>query len=511
MTEPVTPLGVGSTDTQRAPAITGRYAAGRSPQASIEIGALADPLPFRRTAGATSAIALAATDVMVLLLTGYGVRALRAALLGSMPLTPAFVATGVLWVGLRAYSGLYPGFGVHGPEELRRSTASTGLAALAHSALLFAIHMATASRFIAVGTWLLLIPISWAGREIVKAALIRLRLYGRPVVILGGGAIGRLLIQELRENPGLGLVPVAVFDDDVLLQGQRIEGVPVIGPLGRAHEWRYSYPECEAIFTASDQSEHRLAQLIQSVSRQFAHVSVVADTFGLGALWARSQVIGTYTTLQVHNDRFNRANLLLKRVFDLLVGIPLFLASLPTITMAALLVKVFSPGPAFYGQKREGRDGKRFRVWKIRTMVPDAERRLEQVLEGDRTARLQWEQRMKLDRDPRVVPRVGHFLRRTSIDELPQLWNVICGDMSLVGPRPFPNYHLRRFSQEFRELRHQVPPGITGYWQITHRSAADLHAQQATDSYYIHNWSLWLDLWILFRTVRVVVNGSGAR
>ncbi len=143
-------------------------------------------------------------------------------------------------------------------------------------------------------------------------------------------------------------------------------------------------------------------------------------------------------------------------------------------------------------------------------MVPDAEERLAEYLKANPAARFEWQRYVKLRKDPRVVPVVGSFLRRSSIDELPQLWNVIRGEMSLVGPRLFPRYHVERFERDFRRLRRQVPPGMTGLWQVNHRSSGDLSLQQTADSYYVHNWSLWLDLWILLRTGRIVLTGSGA-
>jgi lipopolysaccharide/colanic/teichoic acid biosynthesis glycosyltransferase len=144
-------------------------------------------------------------------------------------------------------------------------------------------------------------------------------------------------------------------------------------------------------------------------------------------------------------------------------------------------------------------------------MYTDAEERLERHLAEDSRALAEWNLRYKLHRDPRIIPVVGTLLRRTSIDELPQLWNVLIGDMSMVGPRPFPEYHLERFSPEFRDLRARVRPGLTGLWQVMVRSAGDIEDQQAFDTYYIRNWSVWMDAYILGRTAAAVITGRGAQ
>jgi lipopolysaccharide/colanic/teichoic acid biosynthesis glycosyltransferase len=149
-------------------------------------------------------------------------------------------------------------------------------------------------------------------------------------------------------------------------------------------------------------------------------------------------------------------------------------------------------------------------VPKLRTMHAEAEALLLRVLSESSESRAEWSCRFKLRKDPRILPAVGNFLRKTSLDELPQLWSVFKGEMSLVGPRPFPAYHLDEFSQRFRTLRGRVKPGLTGLWQVSDRADGDLAVQETLDTYYIRNWSLWLDLYILARTVRAVLFPKGA-
>jgi lipopolysaccharide/colanic/teichoic acid biosynthesis glycosyltransferase len=177
---------------------------------------------------------------------------------------------------------------------------------------------------------------------------------------------------------------------------------------------------------------------------------------------------------------------------------------------AAVWIKLASRGPVFYRQMREGFAGRRFPVWKLRTMYLDGDRILEQWLESHPEDREHWRRHFKLRHDPRVLPVIGRLLRRTSLDELPQLWSVLKGEMSLVGPRPLPDYHLDQFPPEFRELRTRVLPGLTGLWQVSARGDGDVKVQEALDTYYIRNWSPWLDLYILARTVAAVLLARGA-
>lgn len=203
--------------------------------------------------------------------------------------------------------------------------------------------------------------------------------------------------------------------------------------------------------------------------------------------------------------------IVLKRMIDI-AGAAVALAVLSPVLLATILgVYLADGGPVFFCQERGGQDEKKIRVWKIRSMYRDAQQRLDSVLAADPAAQKEWDQFFKLSNDPRVLPGIGTFIRTTSIDELPQLWNVLNGEMSLVGPRPFPQNHLDVFSAEFRALRARVVPGISGLWQVTLRSNGDIKAQERLDRAYIEGWSLWLDLYILFRTPIAMLTFHGAK
>ncbi len=193
-----------------------------------------------------------------------------------------------------------------------------------------------------------------------------------------------------------------------------------------------------------------------------------------------------------------------------MIAIPALLISFPLILVGAIAIWVTDPGPVFYRQTREGHGGGPLRIWKLRTMYRDAEARLQDLLERDPVAREEWETRFKLREDPRVLPFIGRFLRVSSVDELPQFLNVLMGEMSVVGPRPFPAYHLAAMPPAFRARRCSVLPGITGLAQISARSDADLTLQQQLDESYIDHLSFWLDLKIIWGTVPAILGRKGA-
>jgi lipopolysaccharide/colanic/teichoic acid biosynthesis glycosyltransferase len=199
-----------------------------------------------------------------------------------------------------------------------------------------------------------------------------------------------------------------------------------------------------------------------------------------------------------------------KRALDFFGAIMLLVALLPLFALLGVAIVLDSGWPVLYRGERVGRYGDAFTVLKFRSMRAGCDQGphaafVRSLLRDGTTCDV-----YKVPQDARVT-RVGRFLRRTSLDELPQLWNVIRGDMSLVGPRPFPSYHMSSFDDEFRAIRVSVQPGITGMWQVSSRSDGDLQVQRAQDLFYIRNWSIWLDIYILLQTVPAVLSARGAK
>jgi Undecaprenyl-phosphate galactose phosphotransferase WbaP len=465
-----------------------------------------------RQARLVSGLGLAGADIVAFSGSLLVVYLFRALVWNGSPffwgLWPAFV----VWMALRLAVGLYPPFAMSQPEELRRSARVTAIAATVHLSMLVATSEYEAYRLVGLGIWILVVPTSYFARSAAKSALLRSGLYGAPYVVIGTGGAAERAIREMRADPELGMVPVAAFGDARRLRTATVEGVPVLGPMETATEQTFPWPVRHALIALGrgEVEPEWIEDFANRLSQVYPRVQVMGDATMPGNMWTRPRPLGPYLALEVRQVRFSKPQRRAKRLFDLAVSLPLLVAAAPVISVAALLVRLASPGPAFFSQTREGMRGQPIRIYKIRTMVPDAERRLAEYLAVNPAARFEWERTLKLRHDPRIIPRIGNFLRRTSIDELPQLLNIVKGDMSLVGPRIMPTHEVDRYTPAGRELRRDVPPGLTGLWQVTSRNNSDLKVREVADAFYVRNWSVWLDGWILLRTVRVVLAGSGA-
>jgi Undecaprenyl-phosphate galactose phosphotransferase WbaP len=458
-------------------------------------------------------LGLLAADLAAWLLCTGVVFLARALIWETTPLFSPISLAVVGWVIFRFGSGLYPPTGLSQPEELRLSFYTTAGAALIHFTMLMSLGHYEPRLLIGLALWVLLLPTAYLFRSLMRGLLIRLRLFGEPCVVIGTGEKARRAIREIKANPELGLVPVGMFGEVGGLNQAEVEGVPILGPLEAASTYRFDYPVSRALvaLSLSEADATRLTRLMDELTKPYPTLQILADLASPTNLLVTPRPIGPYLSLEFQHQRFSGRQKVIKRIFDLAVAGPIFVSSLPIIGIAAVLVKIFDPaGPVFFSQTREGASGKPIRIWKIRTMVVGAETRLAEHLATNAAARFEYERTLKLRDDPRIIPKVGKYLRRYSIDELPQLWSIIKGDMSLVGPRVMLGHEVERFSEKGRNLRRDVPPGLTGFWQVMYRNNSDLQIWEVADSYYVNNWSIWLDGWIVLRTVRTVLTGAGA-
>lgn len=417
----------------------------------------------------------------------------------------ATVAWLLLWLLWRAYQGLYPGYGQSPQNELRRHTVSTFQVALAQLAAAIAFQRFTVSTPGVLLEWFLILIIGLPIRYGIRAALIRFKIYGRPVSMIGAGEIARVAIQHLVRHPSYGLRPIAAYDDNASLHFSSIEGVPVLGNISLA----LSQPRTEqAIIGIPSARAEMQQQLINSVYAVYSITWAVPDLMGVPNQAMQPHNIGALASLEIKNNLRSLRARLIKRGIDLLAALIGGLLIFPILILVAIAIRLDSPGPVVYRARRVGRDGKAFDCFKFRSMHSDAEAKLKQLLDSDPSLRKEFEATHKLKIDPRVT-RVGNLLRKTSLDELPQLGNVILGTMSLVGPRPIVQAEIVKYGHIYSAYK-QVRPGMTGYWQANGRSDTSYEERVAMDNFYVTNWTPWLDLVILLQTVKVVLMGKGA-
>lgn len=403
--------------------------------------------------------------------------------------------------------GLYPGFGLGPVERLRRIWLVSLTVFIGIAALTFALRSpdlySRATLGLALILTLILVP---AGQAVLRRRASGWSWWREPVALVGDGAAIAHALELLRAGASGEYRPVAVLTQSASAEAPQGTDLPVVGTVAEARQ--LARAGVQMVF--ADVRGPDAEAVLDHLRLVFPKVVVLREFQELPVEGVQVRNLGGVLGLEYGSQLLRNEIRLIKRLVDLVAGGVALVVSAPLVLVAMATVKLVSPGPALYHQTREGLKGASIDVPKIRTMIPDAEAHLAEVLANDPELSREWEESFKLRRDPRLVPWVGRPLRRFSVDELPQLWSVVKGDMSLVGPRPFPPYHLERLSFQARRLRNQVRPGLTGLWQVTARGEADIEEQQAYDIHYIRNWSLWLDLHIVARTLWVVISGRGA-
>jgi len=362
------------------------------------------------------------------------------------------------------------------------------------------------SRLLIFIFWCLSIPLLTSGRLILtrfyqRQAIRKLVL--ERVVIVGSGRTAQMARDGLNKHPELGYEFVGFIEEKD--SGTRsFYGSPVLGSLTNLLEIARRENIHEVIFTEIDFPHQKQADLIIACQRQGVNVRVVSDFYEIITSSARIEEFTGIPAISFRRDPLYGFNLALKRAEDIILSTLGLVLLSPFMLTTALFIKITTPGSVFFNRERVGKDGKGFIMYKFRTMVRDAEERREELQGASEVD----PPLFKMRRDPRVT-RIGSFFRRYSVDELPQLVNVIKGEMSLVGPRPSLPSEVEKY-KGWHKKRLEVLPGITGLWQASGRSDLTFSEMVRLDIYYMRNWSLTLDLKILFRTLPIVLARRGA-
>ena len=364
------------------------------------------------------------------------------------------------------------------------------------------------SRYLWILSWLitfLLVPVA---RMIVKRLLNALGLWERDTWIVGNGKNAYEAYKAIKSEHNLGLVIVGFICDTKSDENKTIEGLPVVYG---DEKWLSSKDKRTQFILAveSNQSDIRNNWLRDLMIKGYRYVSVIPTLRGMPLDSTDVSFIFSHEVMifRVQQNLAKWSSRLMKRCFDIAGSLTIILILSPLLIYITTKVKK-DGGPAIYGHERVGKNGHKFKCLKFRSMVINSQEVLSKLLENDPVARVEWDTTFKLKNDPRVTP-IGRFLRRTSLDELPQLFNVLRGEMSLVGPRPIITDELARYNDEVAYYL-LSKPGMTGLWQVSGRSDVDYDTRVYLDAWYVKNWSMWNDIAILFKTVGVVLKRDGA-
>ncbi|MGI6740613.1 MAG: undecaprenyl-phosphate galactose phosphotransferase WbaP [Brevefilum sp.] len=402
-------------------------------------------------------------------------------------------------------NGLYPGFGLAAVHEMQKVLYVVTLASVFLGVFLFFQQLALAySRMIFALTWFLSALFMMLGRFALRNRFSKFKWWGIPMVVVGLPENATPVIEKLIQSRRLGFRPVFYYDP-LLKSSDPIHNIPALASRDDLQEVVKRFAIQHVAFT--DPIDNILTFNFHWMRDVFPNILFVLNTSPFGSLWVRPIDLHGILAIETYYHLLNKRETIIKRILDTFLTLLLLLFSWPIFLILAILVWVDSKGPIFYTQERLGQDGNIFDSFKFRTMFDQADKMLQDLLESDPAAKQEYETYHKLANDPRIT-KVGRILRRYSLDELPQLINVLKGDMNLIGPRSYLPRELPAMG-DYARIILKVKPGITGWWQVMGRNATSFKERLQLDEYYISNWSIWLDIYIVIKTVWVLINGQG--
>ncbi|WP_273875165.1 undecaprenyl-phosphate galactose phosphotransferase WbaP [Serratia marcescens] len=364
------------------------------------------------------------------------------------------------------------------------------------------------SRFVWMLTWLLVLVLVPLGRIITKRILNKFGLWKKHTIIIGSGRNAIEAYAALQSEEVLGF-RVSAFVCSKSPCDEVVAGVPVID--SEEQLWKIANVESTQFIVALEFEEHTLRDwwLKNLAKHNCRSVSVIPTLRGVPLYGTDMSFIFSHEVmiLRVSNNLAKRSSRIVKRLFDIVGSASIIVLLSPVLAFLAYKVSR-DGGKSIYGHERVGHNGKKFKCLKFRSMVMNSQEVLENLLNTDPEARKEWDKDFKLKNDPRIT-KIGHFIRKTSLDELPQLWNVLKGEMSLVGPRPVIEAELERYAGDV-DYYFMAKPGMTGLWQVSGRNDIDYDTRVYFDAWYVKNWALWNDIAILFKTIGVVLKRDGA-
>ncbi len=430
---------------------------------------------------------------------------------------PQILLNGLVFVVVYALLGLYPGVGINPIVELKHMILGTlgGGGILLATSLAFCSPEIMTLLFIPAVTafCVLIVPVV---RCLSRSVFSKFGWWTQPAIIVGSCRHAHQLLASLQRKSSSGLKPIGIVlagnPASVSASNVGSASVEYLGPLSDLSKIARQNGVNWALIPTTDENSSKINDILVHCGA-IPNLIVVPQFDAFPSLWTRTRDVGGFLGIHVRERLLSPTSQFCKRTFDLAAviigGILMLPFLLPLFVGTWAWIRLSSPGPIFYSQERIGKGGRKFRAWKFRSMVPNGDEVLENYLKANPELRETWDKTQKLKHDPRVIPGIGTFLRKSSFDELPQLWNVLIGDMSLVGPRPFIEYQGRMYGEAFR-LYQKVRPGITGLWQISGRNHTSFDDRVKYDAYYVRNWSLWMDIFILGRTIRTVLGREGA-